>query len=159
MKTHIKYISSIMVTSILVWWMVYAATIDSITTQSMTSGSTVGPGWFQAVNDILNWTFSSGKMCTSNWSSISCTTDIPVGSTLTKVTYTLWKDCNGYYCTTSLGQAYQNKLCELKWAKFFASEIKQSPPVAQITTSSWNANGTWFNVYSNIYWTEITCWK
>jgi hypothetical protein len=55
----------------LVWFTVYAWSFDGLTSISQT--------WFNLVNSKLNWTYTSWKMCTSDWSwRIQCITDIPV---------------------------------------------------------------------------------
>ncbi len=45
--------------SITVFWVVYAASITTVTTQTINSWDSIGSGWFQSVNDKLSNIFSS----------------------------------------------------------------------------------------------------
>jgi hypothetical protein len=50
---------SILATTLIVTAGVYAANITSVTTQTINPGDTIGPSWYQAVNDRMN-SFGSG---------------------------------------------------------------------------------------------------
>ena len=47
-----------------IFWMVYAANIISVTTQTISSGDSIGAGWYQAVNDKLLNTYSKTDVYT-----------------------------------------------------------------------------------------------
>jgi hypothetical protein len=55
--------------------------------------------WFDAVKLKLNWIYTSGKMCTSDWSwAIQCTTTIPTPNvwwTCGSWQYVNWLNVNG----------------------------------------------------------------
>ena len=48
-----KFVLSILASTLIVSGIVYASTISGISSQTISSGDTVGQGWFQAVNDKL----------------------------------------------------------------------------------------------------------
>jgi hypothetical protein len=60
-----KWVLSILATTLIVTAGVYAANITSVTTQTINPGDTIGPSWYQAVNDRMNsfslWTSGESK--------------------------------------------------------------------------------------------------
>ncbi|EKE27110.1 MAG: hypothetical protein ACD_4C00040G0003 [uncultured bacterium (gcode 4)] len=163
MKTYIKYISSIAITSIVVWSIVYAAT--SITNfwtpgwavATVWSGDTIAPAWYQAVNTKLNWVFTEWKWCASVWWTINCVNNAPIDQVWT---ITDWKWCTGngwlVTCTSNSPTVTETdpkiwtltswKWCKSDWSKVICSS--NSTPLYQCPQAAIDASSTCWN----------TCW-
>lgn len=80
--SSLKIILSVLSSSLIVSGIVYAATINSVTQQTINAGDTISQGWFQAVNDSIGTpniqvyscpkqpTCSDGQVISGQWSTI-----------------------------------------------------------------------------------------
>ncbi len=86
---------SIGATTLITAGIVYAATISTVTTQTINSGDNIWPGWYQAVNDKLSDTttiYQCPNTSPCDWGVNSCHG---------QVTTTPWTTCTKYRFITS----------------------------------------------------------
>lgn len=111
----IKIVFSVLCSSLIVSGIVYAATISSVTQQTINAGDTIGQGWFQAVNDSIGTpnmqvyscprqrTCNDGQVISGQWASHGCVGQISSTSSCEII----WWNNGLYSCSngcTALGK-------------------------------------------------------
>ena len=158
-----------------IFWMVYAANIISVTTQTISTGDSIGAGWYQAVNDKLLNTYSKSDVYTKTevngkWyltshqdiSNLATKTELGTKADSTSV-YTKSETDSKYVkfwttCTTSTvwimkydTVSKSMHIClDWKWI-YFVSSIRLWEAESKPGLSCLDILNNWWNIWSGTY--------